>query len=83
MTAPMRERSTCTEPPPKIVFSDDTTQWGIYDAYMEDADKKRREAERKEKAKNPFGGAGGDKKKKVDAEEKGDDPFYSSSMSPL
>jgi dynein intermediate chain 1 len=33
---PARERSTMTEPPPRLTYSSNATQWEIYDAYVED-----------------------------------------------
>ena len=35
---PVRERSTMTEPPPRLTYSSNATQWEIYDAYVEDYD---------------------------------------------
>jgi dynein intermediate chain 1 len=33
---PSRENGTMTEPPPRINFSSNATQWEIFDAYIED-----------------------------------------------
>ena len=33
---PFRDRQTMTEPPPRLNFSSNATQWEIYDAYLED-----------------------------------------------
>jgi dynein intermediate chain 1 len=33
---PARERATMTEPPPRLTYSSNATQWEIYDAYLED-----------------------------------------------
>ncbi len=33
---PARDRFTMTEPPPRINFSANATQWEIYDSYLED-----------------------------------------------
>ena len=33
---PYRDRNTMTEPPPRVNFSSNATQWEIYDAYVED-----------------------------------------------
>ena len=33
---PARERSTMTEPPPRLSYASNATQWEIYDAYVED-----------------------------------------------
>lgn len=32
----LQERGTVTEPPPRITFSSNVTQWEIYDAYQDD-----------------------------------------------
>ena len=36
---PYRERSTATEPPPRLTFSANASQWEIFDAYKEDFEK--------------------------------------------
>lgn len=36
---PYRERSTATEPPPRLTFSANASQWEIFDAYQEDFEK--------------------------------------------
>lgn len=33
---PLRERGTMTEPPPRLTYASNITQWEIYDAYVED-----------------------------------------------
>ncbi|XP_064618477.1 dynein intermediate chain 2, ciliary-like isoform X3 [Lineus longissimus] len=51
---PYRERGTATEPPPRITFAGNATQWEIYDAYQEDFEKQhanKQEAVGKEKNK--------------------------------
>jgi hypothetical protein len=32
----MRNRETITEPPPRVNFSSNVSQWEIFDAYVED-----------------------------------------------
>jgi dynein intermediate chain 1 len=54
-----KERGTMTEPPPSVEYAGQATQWEMFDAYMEDHEKKR-EAERKQKK----GGKGGEAEKK-------------------
>lgn len=34
-----QERGNTTEPPPRVTFSGNVTQWEIYDAYQEDFEK--------------------------------------------
>ena len=34
-----QERGTATEPPPRLTFSGNVTQWEIFDAYQEDFEK--------------------------------------------
>ncbi|CAB3381334.1 Hypothetical predicted protein [Cloeon dipterum] len=49
---PSREIFTQTNPPPRVTFSANVTQWGIYDAYMEEhAEQQEKEKEKKEKEK--------------------------------
>mmetsp|Transcript_7285 Transcript_7285/g.21438 ORF Transcript_7285/g.21438 Transcript_7285/m.21438 type:complete len:321 (+) Transcript_7285:47-1009(+) len=48
---PQRERGTMTEPPPSVEYAGAATQWDIFDAYMEDMDRKR-EAEKKASKKS-------------------------------
>ena len=33
---PLRDRTTMTEPPPRVNFSANANQWEIFDAYQED-----------------------------------------------
>jgi dynein intermediate chain 1 len=47
---PMRERSTMTEPPPRINFASNATQWEIYDAYVEDFEAQQKNKETTKKA---------------------------------
>ncbi|XP_071108758.1 dynein intermediate chain 2, ciliary-like isoform X4 [Haliotis cracherodii] len=44
---PYRERGTATEPPPRVTFSSNVTQWEIYDAYQEDFEKQEKNKEKK------------------------------------
>lgn len=37
----LRERGTMTEPPPSVEYTGQCTQWEIFDAYMEDQERKR------------------------------------------
>ena len=53
-----RERSTMTEPPPSLEFSSASTQWDIFDSYLDDMARKKEAEEKKKKDKK----AGGDKK---------------------
>ena len=46
----LRERGTMTEPPPSVEYSAQSTQWEIFDGYIEDMERKK-EAERKAKRK--------------------------------
>ena len=48
---PMRERSTMTEPPPRINFASNATQWEIYDAYVEDFEAQQKNKETKKATK--------------------------------
>jgi len=52
---PLRERGTMTEPPPSVEYSSQCTQFEMYDAYMEDIERKK-ELEGK-KSKKDKGGA--------------------------
>ena len=36
---PTQERGTATEPPPRLTFSGNVTQWEIFDAYTDDYQK--------------------------------------------
>jgi len=54
-----KERGTMTEPPPSVEYAGQATQWEMFDAYMEDQERKR-EAERK--AKKAGKGSDADKK---------------------
>lgn len=54
-----KERGTMTEPPPSVEYAGQATQWDMFDAYMEDHERKR-EAERKQKKS----GKGGEADKK-------------------
>eukprot|EP00918_Siedleckia_nematoides_P049891 GHVU01109260.1.p1 GENE.GHVU01109260.1~~GHVU01109260.1.p1 ORF type:complete len:711 (+),score=130.97 GHVU01109260.1:17-2149(+) len=44
---PYRERGTATEPPPRVTFAANVTQWEIYDAYQEDFEKQEKNKEKK------------------------------------
>ncbi|KAL1499669.1 hypothetical protein AB1Y20_011866 [Prymnesium parvum] len=46
-----RERGTMTEPPPSVEYSGQCTQWEMFDAYMEDIER-RKEAEAKKGKKD-------------------------------
>ena len=63
----LRERGTMTEPPPSVEYSGQSTQWEMYDAYMEDQERKR-EAEKKSRAKKSYD----EVKKESSGEKKGD-----------
>jgi len=63
----LRERGTMTEPPPSVEYSGQSTQWEMYDAYMEDQ-KRKREAEKKSRAKKSYD----EVKKESSGEKKGD-----------
>jgi len=52
-----KERGTMTEPPPSVEYAGQSTQWEMFDAYVEDQDRKR-EAERKAKKVSKGGEAG-------------------------
>merc|ERR1719274_378776 len=56
----LRDRGTMTEPPPSVEYSSQCTQWEMYDAYMEDIERKK-ELEGKESKKDK--GAAQPKKK--------------------
>ncbi|XP_033990826.1 dynein intermediate chain 1, axonemal-like [Trematomus bernacchii] len=43
---PLRERSCQTDPPPRGTFSATATQWGIYDAYVEELQKQETNKEK-------------------------------------
>jgi len=61
----LRERSTITEPPPSVEYAAQCTQWEMFDAYMEDIDrKKEQDAKGKKKDKD---------KEKPSKEKKGSD----------
>ncbi|CAD5120465.1 DgyrCDS9031 [Dimorphilus gyrociliatus] len=44
---PIRERGTITEPPPRISYAANVTQWEIYDAYQQDFDRQQQSKEKK------------------------------------
>ena len=44
-----RERGTMTEPPPSVEYSAQCTQWEMFDAYMEDLDRKKEQESKKGK----------------------------------
>ncbi|XP_013403907.1 dynein intermediate chain 2, ciliary isoform X2 [Lingula anatina] len=44
---PYRERGTATEPPPRLNFSANVSQWEIFDAYQEDFAKQEKNKEKK------------------------------------
>ncbi|BFY97571.1 hypothetical protein BsWGS_00610 [Bradybaena similaris] len=44
---PFRDRGTVTEPPPRVTFAANVTQWEIYDAYQEDFEKQEKSKEKK------------------------------------
>jgi len=69
---PYRERGTITEPPPRVNFSANATQWEIYDAYNDDFAIQQRLKENAKPAM--FRKDAGDKgKRKKVAETSGDD----------
>eukprot|EP00899_Mesostigma_viride_P011545 jgi/Mesvir1/20391/Mv12295-RA.1 len=43
---PRRDRATSMEPPPMQVYTGQSTQWDIYDAYIEDQERLAKQAER-------------------------------------
>merc|ERR1719502_2098918 len=59
----LRHRGTMTEPPPSVEYSSQCTQWEMYDAYIEDLERKK-EMEGK-KGKKDKGGTTTTKKKEV------------------
>tara|TARA_B110000977_G_scaffold189155_4_gene258269 strand:+ start:997 stop:3066 length:2070 start_codon:yes stop_codon:yes gene_type:complete len=65
---PMRDRSSETEPPATCDFSGSATQWGMYDAYMEDQERlaiqKEMQKKQKQAAKDAMQGGGSDDSKK-------------------
>jgi dynein intermediate chain 1 len=72
----LRERGTMTEPPPSVEYAAQCTQWEMFDAYMEDMERKR-EAEKKQKK-----GKGEEKKLEATGSEKKDssDVIHSDAM---
>lgn len=54
---PLRDRTTMTEPPPRMNFSANANQWEIFDAYQEDFEQnqKKQEKTKPSKAKKPQG----------------------------
>ncbi|XP_076443651.1 dynein intermediate chain 2, ciliary-like [Babylonia areolata] len=44
---PYRDRTTATEPPPRLTFSSNATQWEIFDAYQDDFSKQEKSKEKK------------------------------------
>lgn len=68
---PYRDRNTMTEPPPRVNFSSNATQWEIYDAYVEDFEQQQKN---KTEKKITHGKASDDKKsKKITAAEQNDE----------
>ena len=51
----LRDRGTMTEPPPSVEYSSQCTQWEMYDAYIEDIERKK-EMEGKKGKKDKGGG---------------------------
>jgi dynein intermediate chain 1 len=47
----MRDRTTMTEPPPRVNFKSNATQWEIYDAYQEDFEAQQKNKETKKTTK--------------------------------
>ena len=49
----LRERGTMTEPPPSVEYASQCTQWEMFDAYMEDIERKKElEGKKNKKDKN-------------------------------
>lgn len=48
---PMRDRTTMTEPPPRINFASNATQWEIFDAYQDDFEAQQKNKETKKTLK--------------------------------
>lgn len=70
---PVRDTGTMTEPPPKVTFSSNASQWEIFDAYIEDTEK---QLEKKEKEKKGHAGKKEEervKKKLTNIESQSDD----------
>ena len=57
----LRDRGTMTEPPPSVEYSSQCTQWEMYDAYIEDIERKK-EMEGKKGKKDKGGGTATKKK---------------------
>lgn len=38
-TAPMREKSVTTKPPPRAIYGNNVNKWKIYDEYVEEFEK--------------------------------------------
>lgn len=75
MNLPLREKGYKTNPPVVSTFSVETTQWMIFDAYMNKyEDNLRQEMEEAAKSK------GKDKKAQQVVQVNQEDPLYSSSM---
>jgi len=71
----LRERGTMTEPPPSVEYSSQCTQWEMYDAYMEDLERKK-ELEGKKSKKG-----GAPKKATNQAQQKGsEDVVHTAAM---
>jgi len=72
----LRDRGTMTEPPPSVEYSSQCTQWEMYDAYMEDIERKK-ELEGKKGKKDK----GAQPTKKQSVQESGsEDVVHSSAM---
>jgi len=67
---PLRDRTTMTEPPPRVNFSANANQWEIFDAYQEDFEEnqKKQEKVKPSKIKKPAG-----KNEKSNQSEQSDD----------
>ena len=68
----LRERTTITEPPPSVEYASQCTQWEMFDAYMEDIDRKKELEAREKKGKKPDEPKkGNEPSKKADAQVRG------------
>jgi dynein intermediate chain 1 len=72
----LRDRGTMTEPPPSVEYSSQCTQWEMYDAYIEDIERKKEQ----EGKKNKKGDKGATSTKKKQQEGGSDDIVHSSAM---
>lgn len=48
---PLRDRTTMTEPPPRVNFSANANQWEIFDAYQEDFEQNQKKQEKNKQSK--------------------------------